>query len=59
MHVYKGTNNKLVHIFQLQKSIAIYLMDICYNFYFCRCVLVQVDNVDVGTNLKIIVFTPR
>jgi len=24
MHVYKGTSNKLVHIFQLQKSITIF-----------------------------------
>jgi hypothetical protein len=26
MHVYKGTNNKPVHNFQLQKSITIYLV---------------------------------
>ncbi len=31
MHVYKDTNNKLVHIFQLQKSITIYLVYICCN----------------------------
>jgi len=26
MHVYRGTNNKLVHIFKFQKSIIIYLV---------------------------------
>jgi hypothetical protein len=33
MHVYRGTNYKLVHIFQLQKSITIYLVYICCNFF--------------------------
>jgi hypothetical protein len=50
MHVYKGVNNKPIHIFQLQKSIIIYLMYICCNF-FNRCLL-QVDNLNLVTNLK-------
>jgi hypothetical protein len=32
MHVYRGINNKLVYIFQLQKSNTIYLVYICCNF---------------------------
>jgi hypothetical protein len=51
MHVYKGTNNKLIHIFQLQNSITIYLVYICCNFFY-RCLLLQVDNLNLGTNLE-------
>jgi hypothetical protein len=51
MHVYISTNNKLVHVFQLQKSIAIYLVYICCNFCY-RCLFLQVDNLNVATHLK-------
>ncbi len=51
MHVHKGTNNKLVHIFQLQKSITIYLVYICCNFFY-RCHLLQVNNLNLVTNLR-------
>ncbi len=50
MHVYRSTNNKPVHIFQFQKSITIYLMYICCNFFY-KCLL-QVDNLNLVTNLK-------
>jgi hypothetical protein len=50
MHVYKGTNIKLVHIFQFQKSIIVYLVYICYNV-FHKCLL-QVDNLNLATNLE-------
>jgi hypothetical protein len=36
MHVYKSTNNKPIHISQLQKFITIYLVYICGNFFY-RC----------------------
>ncbi len=51
MHVYKGTNNKPVRRFQLQKSITIYLMFICYNFFY-RCLLLQVDNLNLAKILE-------
>jgi hypothetical protein len=51
MHVYGGTNNKLVHIFQLQKSITIYLVCICCNFFY-RCFVLQIDNQNLATNLE-------
>jgi hypothetical protein len=50
MHVYRGTNNKLVHIFQLQKSITIYLMYRCYNVFYRY--LFQVENLYLATNLE-------
>jgi len=55
MHVYKGTNNKPIHIFQLQKSITIYFYYICCNFFY-RCLLLQVDNLNLVTNLKFYCF---
>jgi hypothetical protein len=55
MHVYRGTNNKLIHIFQLQKSITIYLVYICYNCFY-RCFFFQVDNLNLATNLKFYCF---
>ncbi len=51
MHVYRSTNNKLVHIFQLQMSITIYLVYISYIF-FNRCFLFQVENLNLAKNLK-------
>jgi hypothetical protein len=33
MHVYRGTNIKLIHIFQLQKFVIIYLVYICCNCF--------------------------
>jgi tryptophan-rich sensory protein len=51
MHVCKGTNNKLVHIFQLQKSIIIYLVYICCNFVY-KCIFFHVDNLNLATNLE-------
>ncbi len=51
MYVYKCTNNKLVHIFQLQKSIIIYLVYICCNFK-NKCLLLQVENLNLVTNLE-------
>jgi hypothetical protein len=51
MHVYRGTNNKLIHIFQLQKFITIYLMYICCNFFY-TCLPFQVDNLNLATNLE-------
>jgi hypothetical protein len=50
-HVYRGTNNKLIHIFQLQKSITIYLVYICCN-YFYKCLILQVENLNLATNLE-------
>jgi hypothetical protein len=50
MHVYRGINNKPIHIFQLQKSITIYLVYICCNFY--RCLFLQVDNLNLATILE-------
>jgi hypothetical protein len=42
MHVYRGTNSKPIHIFQLKKSITIYLVYICCNFFY-RSILLQVE----------------
>jgi hypothetical protein len=50
MHVYKSTNSKLIHIFQLQKFIIIYLVYICCNFLNI-CFLLQVDNLNLAKNL--------
>jgi hypothetical protein len=50
MHVYRDTNNKIVHIFQFQNFITIYLVYICCNF-FNRCFLLQVENLNLATNL--------
>jgi len=47
--------SKLVHIFQLQKSITIYLVYKCCNF-FIRCILRQVVNLNLATNLKFYIF---
>jgi hypothetical protein len=47
MHVYRGTNNKLVHIFQLKKSITIYVANVFY-----KCLLLQVENLNLATNLE-------
>jgi hypothetical protein len=51
MHVYKGINNKPVHIFQLQKSI-IYVWCIYVVIFFYRCFFLQVDNLNLATNLE-------
>ncbi len=51
MHVYKATNNKLVHIFQFQKFLTIHLVYICSNFFY-RCLLLEVKNLYLPTNLK-------
>jgi len=51
MHVYRGTNSKLIHIFQLQKLNIIYLVYICCNFFY-KCFLLQVENLNLATNLK-------
>jgi hypothetical protein len=37
--------------FQLQKSITIYLVYICCNFFY-RHLLFQVENLNIATNLK-------
>jgi hypothetical protein len=50
MHLYKSTNNKPIHIFQLQKFITIYLVYICCKFFYI-CLL-QVENLDLTTNLE-------
>jgi len=55
MHVYRGTNNKPVHIFQLKKFITIYLVYIGCNFFY-RCLLLQVDNLNLTINLEIYCF---
>ncbi len=54
MHVYRSTNSKLIYIFPLQKS-NIYLVYICCNF-FHRCLIVQVGNLNLDTNLENISF---
>ncbi len=51
MYVYKSTNSKLVHIFQLQKSVIIYFVHICCNFVY-RCLLFQIDNLNLATNFE-------
>ncbi len=48
MHVYKGTNNKPIHIFQHQKSIFWYIS--CKFFY--KCLFFQVNNLNLITSLK-------
>jgi hypothetical protein len=50
MHVYRGTNNKPIHNFQLQKFITIYLVYICCNSFY-RCFLLQDENLNLATNL--------
>jgi tryptophan-rich sensory protein len=50
MHVYRGTN-KTIHIFQPQKSITIYLVSICCNFFYI-CLFFQVENLNLATNLE-------
>jgi hypothetical protein len=50
MHVYKGTNSKPVHIFQLQKFIIIWYIYLVIILY--RCLFFQVDNLNLITNLK-------
>ncbi len=47
MHVYKGTNSKPIHIFQLQKFIIIYLVYVC-----CKLFFIQVENLNLATNLE-------
>jgi hypothetical protein len=49
--IYRGTNNKPIHIFQLQKLITIYLVYKCCNL-FIRCIFRQVVNLNLATNLK-------
>ncbi len=51
MHVYRCINSKLVHIFQLQKSITIYFVYICCNFFY-RCLLLQVENLNLATKFE-------
>ncbi len=51
MHLYGGTNNKPIHIFQLKKSITIYFVYICCNL-FNRCLVLQIDNQNFATNLE-------
>ncbi len=51
MHLYKSTNNKPIHIFQLQKFITIYLVYICCKFFY-RCFLLKVNNQNLGTSLE-------
>ncbi len=41
--MYKKVQKKLVNIFQLQKSITIYLVHIFFNLYF----FIQVDNINL------------
>jgi hypothetical protein len=50
MHVYSGPNNKLIHIFQFQKSITIYLG--IYVAIFLNKSLLQVNNQYLATNLE-------
>jgi hypothetical protein len=58
MHVYRSINNKLVHTFQLQKSIIIYLVYICCNF-FNKCIFFQVEKSKYSQKFeKIIIFMP-
>ncbi len=51
MHVYRGTNNKLVHIFQLEKFITKYLVYTCHKCFY-RCFFFQVNNLNLTTNLE-------
>jgi len=50
-NVYSGPNNKLIHIFQFQKSITIYLAYICCKFL-NKCIFLQVNNLYLATNLE-------
>jgi hypothetical protein len=52
MDVYRSTNNKPIHIFQLQKSIIIYIWCIYVIIFFNRCIFLQVDNLNLVTNLE-------
>jgi hypothetical protein len=51
MHVYRGTNNKPIHIFQL-KSPLLYIWCIYVAIVFNRCLFLQVGNLNLGTNLE-------
>ncbi len=51
MHVYRGTNSRSVNISQLQKSNTIYLVYICCNLK-NKCLLLQIDNINLATNLE-------
>ncbi len=55
MHVYRSINNKSVHVFQLQKSITIYLVYICCNL-FLKCLLLLFENLNLATNLDYFCF---
>jgi hypothetical protein len=49
MHVYRGINIKRIHIFQFKKSITVYFVYVCF-FYIYRCILLQVQNLNLVTN---------
>jgi hypothetical protein len=49
MYLYKATNKRPIHGFQLQKSNILYLENICYNFY-ANVFFTQVENFNSITN---------
>ncbi len=51
MHEYISTNNKPVHIFNF-KSPLLYIWWIYVVIFLNRCLFLQVDNLNVATNLE-------
>jgi len=51
MHVYKGKNNKPIDIFQ-PKKIHHYIFDVYMLAFFYKNIFLQVDNLNLVTNLK-------
>jgi hypothetical protein len=51
MHVYKGINNKLVHVFNL-KSPLLYIWCIYVAIFFNKFFLLQIENLNLATNLE-------
>jgi hypothetical protein len=51
MHVYRGSNNKLVHVFNF-KSPLLYIWCIYVAILFNKCLIIQVDNLNLATNLE-------
>jgi hypothetical protein len=50
MYLYQAIDERLVHIFQLQKSNILYL-DNTFYIFLCRCFLIQVENLNSMENL--------
>jgi hypothetical protein len=53
MHVYGGTNNEPIHNFKFKSPLL--LFGVCMLQFFNRCLLLQVDDLNLATILKKIV----